>query len=391
MIRAKMQSFKMSRRFVLSSLLLTGLLGGAAFKAVAAAGSFSFTGSLNTARYGHTAMLLPNGEVLVAGGLDINGNPPATNPLASAELYNPATGKWTVTGSMSEARAAFTATLLPSGEVLVAGGSGNNGPCFSSAELYNASTGQWTPTGSMTQPRCSHSATLLPTGEVLVAGGVETLAVTPDTPPTQATAELYNPSTGTWHTTGSLNTSRGGQGAVLENGQVLVIGGYHNSSTAFFAGLASAELYDPSQGSWSVTASMQLALSAATPVLLPNSDVLIANDAQFYNPATATWVNTGALPKVAGPPGTASPLQNGNVLGSGTTCNYSGCGHVPTSACFLYTTSTNSWSIAGSMNHPRIRHTSTLLPSGKVLVVGGYSRTLGGPITILSSAELYTP
>jgi len=338
------------------------------------------------ARRDHTATLLLNGEVLVTGGTDIN-----VNPLSSADLYNPATGKWTLTGSMSEPREGLTATLLPSGEVLTAGGSADGGRCVSSAELYNSSTGQWTPTGSMTQPRCGHTATLLPNGEVLVAGGVEALIDTPDTPATFATAELYNPSTGTWETTGSLNTSRASHGAVLENGQVLVAGGYHNSSTEFFAGLASAELYDPSQGSWSITGSMRLALAPSTPVLLANSDVLVANDAQFYHPVIAAWVNTGALPKVARAPGKASLLQNGNVLGSGTVCNYSGCGHVPVSACFLYITSTNSWSVAGSMNHPRVGHTSTLLPSGKVLVAGGYSRVLGGGITVLSSAELYTP
>jgi hypothetical protein len=128
-----------------------------------------------------------------------------------------------------------------------------------------------------------------------------------------------------------------------------------------------------------------------TPVLLTNTDVLIANVAQSYNPSAAAWVNTGALPKTAGNPTKASPLNTGNVLVSGTTCNYSGCGHVPTVTCFLYTTSTNMWSLAGTMNHARINHTSTLLPSGQVLVAGGTDRGFGGPNTVLSSAELYTP
>src|SRR6516165_7604405 len=98
-----MQSSKMSRTFVLSSLLLTGLLGISADKAFAASGTFAFTGSLNTARYDHTATLLANGEVLVTGGLGAN-----FAILASAEIYNPTSGKWTVTDSMSMSRFAFT-------------------------------------------------------------------------------------------------------------------------------------------------------------------------------------------------------------------------------------------------------------------------------------------
>jgi hypothetical protein len=100
---------------------------------------------------------------------------------------------------------------------------------------------------------------------------------------------------------------------------------------------------------------------------------------------------TPALGAGSRDPTKASLLNTGNALASGTTCNYSGCGHVPSSACFLYTTSTNSWSVTGSMNHARVGHTSTLLPSVEVLVAGGYSRVLGGPLTVLSSAELYTP
>ena len=131
----------------------------------------------------------------------------------------------------------------------MAGGSTDGYSCFASAELYHPSTGKWTSTGSMTQPRCHHSATLLPNGEVLVAGGVGSLYNSPDT---TGTAELYNPSTGTWQTTGSLNVSRASQAALLENGQVLVAGGY-NTSNGTTTGLASAELYDPSTGSWSPT------------------------------------------------------------------------------------------------------------------------------------------
>jgi hypothetical protein len=381
MIRATMQSFKMTHTLVLSGLLIAGLLlGNGVGKAFATSGTFAYTGSLNTARWGHTATLLANGEVLVTGGMTTN-----FAILGSAEIYNPANGMWTVTGSMSIGRFAFTATLLPNGEVLVAGGETSSTSCLATAELYDPSTGHWKSTGSMTQPRCSHSATLLPTGEVLVAGGVGSLYNSADT---SAIAELYNPSTGTWQTTGSLNTSRASEGAVLlENGQVLVAGGY-STSNGTTTGLASAELYDPSKGSWKLTANMQLALpTVTTPVLLPNSDVLIGDAAQFYNPGTATWVGTGPLPTIAGLPTQASLLNTGNVLASGTRCRYSGCGNKPTVYCYLYTTSTNTWSRTGNMHWPRFAHSSTLLANGQVLVAGGYYNSF----IPTSIAELYTP
>jgi hypothetical protein len=137
---------------------------------------------------------------------------------------------------------------------------------------------------------------------------------------------------------------------------------------------------------------MQFALpSPTTPVLLLNNDVLIGDDTQFYDPSTGTWINTGPLPKVAGPPTQASLLQNGNVLASGSLCGYSGCGLRPTVYCYLYTTSTNTWSHTGNMNWPRFEHSSTLLPNGQVLVAGGYYNNNYNNHIPTSTAELYTP
>jgi hypothetical protein len=362
MIWGKMNRSATIRTFVLTTVFAAGLTAFAG-----ASGTFADTGSLNTARWGHTATLLPNGEVLVTGGWSAIGE---GTPLASAELYNPATGKWIATGSMSAVRGFFTATLLANGEVLVAGGE-DALDCIAAAELYNPSTGKWTATGSMTQPRCSHTATLLPTGEVLAAGGGSW---------SLASAELYNPSTGTWSATGSMNVGRSGAAAgLLQNGQVLVAGG--STSRA-------AELYEPSTGKWSLTASLTTADADPTPlVLLTNGDALVANAAQFYNPATAAWTSTGSFPPhTARPPELATLLNTGNVLGSGTYCDYSGCGATSTTTCFLYTTSAHSWSVTGSMDQRRTHHTSTLLPSGKVLVAGGYVAP-----EVLASAELYTP
>src|SRR3989442_2681184 len=128
--------------------------------------TWTVTGSLNTARFLQTATLLPNGLVLVAGGLD-NG----FHATSSAELYDPASGSWTATGNLTIERYEHTATLLPDGKVLVAGGSDSTGNASPTAELYDPVTGTWTATGSLNTERTEHTATLLPNGLVLVAAG----------------------------------------------------------------------------------------------------------------------------------------------------------------------------------------------------------------------------
>jgi hypothetical protein len=130
-----------------------------------ASGTWTTTDSLNTARYFHTATLLPNGKVLVAGGWE------GFNPFTSAELYEPSSGMWSTTDSLNTARVLHTATLLPNGKVLVAGGLDSSGEPSASAELYNPALGTWTATGSLNTARREHTASLLLNGMVLVAGG----------------------------------------------------------------------------------------------------------------------------------------------------------------------------------------------------------------------------
>jgi hypothetical protein len=197
-----------------------------------AAGTWTVTGSLNTIRVAHTATLLSGGKVLVAGGFL------ADTSLASAELYDPATGTWSTTGSMNAVRDFHTATLLETGKVLVAGGGGVdccvNG--LASAELYDPASGTWSTTGSMNTGRLSHTATLLQRGNVLVAGGIG-----PDGA-TLASAETYHPTTGVWKPVGPLNTARFAHTAtLLASGQVLAAGGVDSGNNV----LASAELFTP--------------------------------------------------------------------------------------------------------------------------------------------------
>src|SRR5207247_7555756 len=171
--------------------------------------------NLNTGRQFHTATLLPNGKVLVAGGNN------GFRTLKSAELYDPATGIWSGTADLNTDRSDQTATLFPNGKVLVAGG-GSCGPppqsCFAlnSAELYDPATGTWTSTGNLNTARDGHTATLLQNGKVLIVSGDKN----------SNSAELYDAATGTWSPTGSLNLSRHAYTAtLLPNGKVLVTGG----------------------------------------------------------------------------------------------------------------------------------------------------------------------
>jgi N-acetylneuraminic acid mutarotase len=366
-------------------LVAAGTTGGAALSSAElydpTTGMWAATGSLGTGREFHTATLLPSGKVLVTGGFNGFNNGDFLN---SAELYDSATGTWTATGSLGTARYSHTATLLPSGKVLVAGG--YNGSAVNSAEFYDPTTGMWAATGSLITGRVLHTATLLPSGKVLVAGGYGI-----NGGGYFSSAELYDPATGTWSATGSLGTARGSHTAtLLPSGEVLVAGGF-NFSGGY---LSSAELYDPATGTWSATGSLGTGRGYHTATLLPSGRVLVAggaNDvsvlssAELYDPATGSWSSTGSLGTGARYEHTATLLPNGKVLVAG---GYNDGAGGSLSSAELYDPATGTWASTGSLGTGREKHTATLLPSGKVLVVGGYNPFAGG---YLSSAELYDP
>jgi large repetitive protein len=335
-----------------------------------ASGTWAGTGSMLTTVGSSPATLLHNGQVLLAGG----GGAGST----SAELYNPATGTWAATGSMTTARsyAAFTATLLQNGEVLFTGGENASFEPLASAELYNPATGTFSPTGSMTTARQGATATLLPNGEVLVAGGFD------NTGTYLSSAELYNPATGTWTLTGSMKTARtGGTATLLQNGEVLVAGG--GNSTL----LSSSELYNPATGKWTTTGSG--AVGDFKEVLLPNGDVLAlmaGGFTQLYNPATGSWSTAarfGDIGRFA-----VTLLDTGKVLLAGGQA-YSPRPTHSTAAAMLYDPATNTWQGTGAMTTARAAPLAALLQSGQVLVAGGDH--IGTNSMVLTSAELYQP
>ncbi len=261
------------------------------------AGTWSATGNLSLARQFHTAVLLANGKVLVAGGLRFQAG--TFVPLNTAELYDPATGTWSLAGTMNSARFFHTATWLANGKVLVVAGYDSNSPDATplrSAELYDPATGSWTVTGALITARVFSTETLLLNGKVLVAGGG------PDDENGLDKAELYDPATGQWSATGSLTIARAGHTAtLLPNGKVLIAAGYNGNSLH-----KSAELYDPVTGSWTATADLSVARVVHSATLLANGRVLVAagiNDpsgasglasAELFNPGTAAVASVSA-------------------------------------------------------------------------------------------------
>jgi hypothetical protein len=354
-------------------------------------------------RSGHSATLLLDGRVLVAGGQDATGG-----ESDSAELYDPATGEFSQTGPMVYPHISPAAILLRDGRVLVTGGPlGTALKRDYSAELYDSSTGKFSLTGSMKVARSGQGTALLPDGRVLFAGGATTLLATyqgnyvPGADIVLASAELYDPKTGKFSLTGSMTTARGDPTAtLLPDGRVLIAGGSVRASSDGWKPTASAELYDPKTGKSSPTGSMTAARVGQTATLLPSGQVLIVGgegdagplaSTELYDPKTGQFSRTASM-TTAREDHTATLLSDGRVLVAGGVD--AGGVSSPLASAELYDPKTGEFSAAGSMTTGRDSPSATLLPDGRVLIVGGANGYTAGPhrkVVALSSAELFQP
>ena len=328
-----------------------------------AQGQFSPAGSMAVGRSGATATLLQSGQVLMAGGGD-----------SSAELYDPTSGKFTKTGSMKTARTGATATLLGTGKVLIAGGGD------SSAELYDPTSGQFTKTGPMKTARTGATATLLGDGKrVLIAGGSDS------SKKSQPTAEIYDPATSTFTDTWAMAAARTNATATLVGAKVLITGGIDAGGNA----VKSAELFDPATDHFIAADSMAAARIGAVAALLPNGKVLVAggsdgsaflSQAEIFDPANGKFAPTDPM-AIGRSFGTATVLSDGRVLIVGGSAGLS-----PTPMAEIYDSKSGKFSLASPMAVARENHTETLLKTGQVLIAGGSDGSAS-----LKSAELYNP
>jgi hypothetical protein len=383
-------------------LLLPVLLTYTASATMQTAGTFIPAGIMTTPRSEHTATLLLNGKVLIAGGTDPtrSGYP----SLASAELFNPDTGIFTATGNMTTRRSHHSATLLPDGRVLIAGGGASG--TGATAELYDPSTGLFTPTGNMVTAQSWHRATLLNNGKVFITGG--SLNLTSPNWPIVANPELYDPRTGRFVATGdyagrNIGNSYGTWGlvgapaALLANGKVLI------------AGEPTAELYDPRTDTFSLTDQMTayafsrdslvgplhpIYISGRTTTLLPNGNVLLVGGenedlgwfaAELYDSSIGKFKSIGAMAQPRDYGHALTLLRDGSVLITGDQLHFIGA------TTEFYFPSTNSFAAAANMTRPRFLHTSTLLMDGRVLVAGGQACCGDSTVTSASTAEIYVP
>ncbi len=336
-------------------------------------GTWTPFGSLSTPRKFHTASLRPDGTVLVAGGQGSSG------VLSSVEISNSVTETWNTAPAMTAARIHHTSTTLQDGRVLVVGGGGVNGQPLASAEIFST---LWSTVAPTTIAHENHTATLLNDGRVLVVAGFSTTGVA------TAVAEVYDPNADTWTGVASLNTARADHTAtLLVDGRVLVAGGDQGSTV-----LASAEVYDPIADTWTVLPDMRQRRAFHTASLLPDGSVLVAggssnsgiptNAVELFNPGTMSWQQMPPM-MTAREFHTATLMLNGQVVVAGGT-GLNGTNSVALSSAEIFDPNTMQWLFAASMPNARTQHTATLMPDGRLLVVGGVDNS-----SRLASSELF--
>lgn len=360
-------------------------------------GSWEAAAELGSIR-GTTVAVGIGDEVLVAGG------GVGAIPLDAAERYEPGTGQWRATGVLDQPRRGHAGVALPDGRVLVAGGFAS-GEVLASAEVYDPETETWSRVDDMLVPRLGHSLTVLADGTVLAAGGTspegEAGAGGGQTISPEASAELFDPGSGSWEPAGAMAEGRFEHTAtLLGDGRVLVAGGLGGPGVEL-APLASAELYDPATGSFLGTNAMAEGRTNHTAVALSEHEVLVVGGsggergdaalatAEVFNAREGSWTDTEALTD-ARTGSTATLLGDGHVLVAGGELVQGGTRRSLSSA-ELFDPEQATWVPAGEMSCPRSEHAAVLLPDDTVLVVAGDAAFPGQAPAAQSCADRYHP
>jgi hypothetical protein len=347
---------------------------------------------MNEPRMYATATLLTDGTVLVAGGLVIKGD--GWVGLASAERFDPKTNSFTPVGSMAQKRAYHRAVRLQDGRVLVLGGSSASAARdhLASAELFDPSTGKFTSAGKMLQGRVSATADLLPDGKVLIAGGWSSTPFGP-----LATAELFDPTTGTFQKTGSMAARiYNHASAALRDGRVVIVGG----NSQYDESLGGVHIYDPATGSFTAQGKLVEHRGEPTAVPLPDGRVLVLGggyadsggnfigfrrSVEIYDPATGQSTIADRFDEPRAAPA-AVTLADGRILLAGGLRGNSDVTDIRSRAD-LFDPTTGKIVPTVRMKEPRGVPSGVLLPDGRALVLGGQ----GGTGAILATAEVYVP
>ncbi len=335
-------------------------------------GSVSAIGNMNASRAAHTATMLPNGKVLIAGGLP---------GQASVEIYDPIANSFLFAPNMQEARHSHTAILLPESKVLIAGGFNQRGDYLASAELYDPATQKFQPAGRMREARSGHVAVLLDNGKVLLAGGVGTGWTF------LASAELYDPQTGEFQSTGSMTTARESHSVTrLQDGRALITGG-HKGRRAAITIYASTEIYDPVTGQFALSGNMTVKRHKHDAASLPGGKVLVCGgsderddegaytSAELYDPITGAFTATNPMnTSHYKHQGTSVLLTNGLVL-------ISGGANTPE----VYDPATQAFNLVEGSISTGLFTATVALPEGKAVITGGYGRN----VSVSAQAWLY--
>ena len=388
---------RFSARLALMAGALAIVLAAATAPTAGAVDSFSATGSMANARSSPAWAVLPNGKVLVAGGFqNVSGT---GSVLSSAELYDPQAGTWSTTGSLSTPRAGAAFAQLPDGKLLVAGGQSNvssTPTTLASAEVYDPATGTFTATtGSMGTSRAGAKAVTMANGKVLVSGGTTNNG---GNMMVAATSEIYDPATGNFTVTGTLSPNQISLFTLtlLDDGKVLAAGVGTSPYT-------SSALYDPSGGAWAASGSMSGGHTNGTNVKLPNGKVLVAGGFEFtggpsqtttataelYDPAAGTFAATGSLTTARTSFG-FTRMANGKVLVAGGFTTIPASASNVTGTAEMYDPDTGTFSTVGSMSLARFGAPAILLQDGRVLVPGG-DYFSGASRQSTATAEIFSP